>query len=385
MSDSTILNNWFTGELVAVTDMKPINALMLSTLFASNKPATVFGVVPTVDTMAMTFAVTSGFAFFGITADATYISNTGSTTAACTIPAQGALTLVDLDCYIYVSPLFTVSGGGRITTTTGTVYSSTNASDVGIKICDVVDGVTTNYTNNNIANYFFFVGENNVTVANPNGTPIDFTLIGPFINDATANGVTSSVYTAPPECKLISNEVSTNNSAALLTYINTSSHLAESAMIGYTNTVEQYRLSVFNTVRPTINVGGGGSIAGAPGINDIVVGQNLTAYPLLNSFDNDLGVLGYQKLPGGLIIQWGTITVTGTGSGGGAVQSLATPMTVISVTCSAFYITVLSNQAPYTQGTYAACDNLMGSSIAAECSGGLPSGNCYIQYIAIGY
>lgn len=49
------------------------------------------------------------------------------------------------------------------------------------------------------------------------------------------------------------------------------------------------------------------------------VGTGANQIPDMNSFNNSLGSSGYQKFPGGLILQWGTANVSGSS---GTVQSI---------------------------------------------------------------
>lgn len=49
------------------------------------------------------------------------------------------------------------------------------------------------------------------------------------------------------------------------------------------------------------------------------VGTGVNQIPDMNSFNNSLGSSGYQKFPGGLVIQWGTANVSGSS---GTVQNV---------------------------------------------------------------
>jgi len=174
LSDVTTINNWFAGELVAVGDMKlPLNALVLNMLWSGNKlNGQIFGIVPTIT--GSEIFTTSGFAFFGETTDTTYITNTGSTTLAGTVAAQGPITLVSPNSAIYIRSSITTGAGSRTTIVTGTVMNYTGSPVAGdIKICDVVDSVPTNFTNNDINNYFSVVN-NTMYLKNPDGSLIKF-------------------------------------------------------------------------------------------------------------------------------------------------------------------------------------------------------------------
>jgi hypothetical protein len=64
-------------------------------------------------------------------------------------------------------------------------------------------------------------------------------------------------------------------------------------------------------------------------------------YPLLSQFDKSLAASGYQKLPGGLILQWGPFTAT-TGSSGvaGVFESFASVTFPIAFPNGAFQMSV---------------------------------------------
>jgi len=144
------LNNWFLGELVAPTDMKVVNAQIMNAVQTcyGNIPV-VFNATPSIS--GGSISITTGGVYFGTTADATYIANTGTNVLACTIPAATGITLVNANCYIYVKADITTSMDNRTTTVSPIVYSSTNAADEGIKIANVVSSViTTIYTVYNI-------------------------------------------------------------------------------------------------------------------------------------------------------------------------------------------------------------------------------------------
>ncbi|EPU2858210.1 gp53-like domain-containing protein [Escherichia coli] len=49
------------------------------------------------------------------------------------------------------------------------------------------------------------------------------------------------------------------------------------------------------------------------------VGIGTNQIPDMNSFASSLGIAGYQKFPGGLILQWGTVSVSGSS---GTVQNI---------------------------------------------------------------
>ncbi|MBB9042134.1 hypothetical protein FSH78_023575, partial [Escherichia coli] len=50
------------------------------------------------------------------------------------------------------------------------------------------------------------------------------------------------------------------------------------------------------------------------------VGTGENQVPDMNSFGNSLTANGYQKLPGGMIIQWGSFSVSPTGGSVGTVD-----------------------------------------------------------------
>lgn len=189
--DNTIINSWFNTELVTSDEMKYVNSLLGQLLQASNSVNAVFGVVPTIT--GSDFSVTAGFAYFGETSDPTYIAATGSSILYASIPAEGAISLIDPDCYIYVKPDLAYSLDNKTVTVTGIVYSSTNPADMGIKICQVVASVPTNFNTNNISNYFS-VNNNTLKPQNPDGTPILFTPEG--INSLSIkSGIYQSITT----------------------------------------------------------------------------------------------------------------------------------------------------------------------------------------------
>ncbi len=183
MTDITQINNWFDAELVSVTDMQYTNALTLQMIYGSMRTGTVFGIVPEVT--GGTFSVSAGFAFFGETTDPTYIANTGSTTLCATVEAQGGLTLVNPNCYIYVKPEITTLMTNRYTKVVGTAYSSVNPADIGIKICDVVAGVPKNFNKQTIADYLF-VGSNVLNVINPDGSALSVNITAGLIVEGPA-------------------------------------------------------------------------------------------------------------------------------------------------------------------------------------------------------
>jgi len=61
---------------------------------------------------------------------------------------------------------------------------------------------------------------------------------------------------------------------------------------------------------PTTDDGTNWVILGG-GDADTLDGKDSTDFALMNDFDNDLSENGYQKLPNGLIIQWGQFTLSG--------------------------------------------------------------------------
>lgn len=315
MADSTVLNNWYPTEFVDVPAMKSINSVLLSNLFATAKPGTILGIVPTISPSLMTFSTTAGYAFFGVTTNATYIANTGSTTAGCTVEARGAIPLANLNCYIYIKPIFTVSGGlAPLTTISGEVYSSVNSSDIGIKICQVVNGVPTNFNKNNIADYLTSL-DNTLALRSPDGSGQNLDVSGSlsvagvtYLNNDVAisnnvnilgsstlnnltvannliasgyfgatldNGTTTTQITngiGPNLCNFQVSQNSNNNYAQIVAKIEPSSNLAFIQLVAGNSGIAQYAIIVQNQARPSI-VGNG--VLTRPQGGDITVGYNL--------------------------------------------------------------------------------------------------------------
>lgn len=164
------LNTWYQGEAVEPADMLLINQAFIQTMFAGNggTPQIIGGAI-TVN--GNNFNIAKGFVYYGESSDPTYISRTGTNQLCSVILAQGGLSLVNVNCYIYVNYVITYNPDNRGAIITANVYSSVNPNDAGIKICDIVNSVPTNYTNNNITNYFK-VGVNNTLVASdPSNNP----------------------------------------------------------------------------------------------------------------------------------------------------------------------------------------------------------------------
>lgn len=387
MADITIINNWFGGELVNTDDMGTVNQLLLSNLFASNQPGSVFNVIPTVDTGTMTFSVTSGYAFFGVTADTTYIDYTDSTTLGCTVEAQGSLTLVDTNCYIYIEPDISYITANRYTEIAGIAYSSTNPSDVGIKICDIVDGVATNFNANNIDNYFS-ISDNFLTPQNPDGSNIILNVYASAWNRitilSTSDSVTSSdgfVLFRPADASLTLTADSTMNVFR----------------DGFTFCVQT---TATQGITLSLTNSGGNSSITLPAGTDGVTGN---IYCVQYSKDQDnFSINGiaqgafsdsYSYLPDGKFIQWGTISITNPGASGSSSNTATFPVpftnAMLSLSCSAYYNNGFGAIFPFL-GNYSACGlsgdpsnptSIIGS--VANFDTGGP--NVILQYTAIGY
>lgn len=372
MADAVKINNWFGGELVATTDMKPVNALMLSNLFSNNNPGTVFGIVPTLNTGDMTFDTTAGYAFFGITADSTYISNTGASTLGCTVEAQAAIELVDLDCYIYIKSDITTSMSNRYTNVAGIVYSSTNAADVGIKICDVVDGVAINFNNNDIRNYTN-IEDGILSFQSPDGSNINLQVDGELNVETNVNGVTSTLSSngntdpnLPAEWNIIAKEGATNNASRFLVSIHTNTHQAEAAMTGLTNGVEKYRLSVYNNHRPQILF----TSALPPAESSDILIQNDLAFTATD-------FLVKQKFPGGIGFEANTASITTVD--GIATLNFETPFLTKCTLCIPILLTNNTNYG------ISGVSDLTTSSVKIALTSFTPDDTYTINYIALGY
>jgi hypothetical protein len=147
--------------------MIKINQAFIQTMFAGNggTPQIIGGAV-TVN--GNNFSIAKGFVYFGESTDETYITRTG-TNQLCAVILPASYTLVNVNCYIYVNYVITYSPSNRTATITANVYSSVNPTDSGIKICDIVNSVPTNYVNNNITNYFAIGSNNTLVLTDPSG------------------------------------------------------------------------------------------------------------------------------------------------------------------------------------------------------------------------
>jgi hypothetical protein len=239
--DNTIINTWFDTELVRSDEMKYVNSVIGQILSASNKSTSIFGVVPVIS--GSDFSVSAGFVFFGATSDPTYINATGSSVLYATVPSQGGLALVNANCFIYVKPQLTYSLDNRTATVTAVIYSSVNPSDIGIKICDIVDGNTENFNNNNISNYFSIVN-GVMSFQSPDGSNL-------FLNYAvTDGGVTNTISNIGSEINLRSTSAQSGNYARSATFADTSTVNQTAAfLVAGLNGVETNRISCFAAMR----------------------------------------------------------------------------------------------------------------------------------------
>lgn len=162
------LNTWYQGEGVAPSDMLLVNQAFIQTMFAANggTPQIIGGAITV---SGNNFNIAKGFAYYGESTDATYIARTGTNQLCSVILPQGSLPLVNVNCYIYVNYVITYTPTNRSAIITANVYSSVNPNDAGIKICQIINSVPTNYTNNNITNYFRLGSNNTLVATDPSG------------------------------------------------------------------------------------------------------------------------------------------------------------------------------------------------------------------------
>lgn len=99
-----------------------------------------------------------------------------------------------------------------------------------------------------------------------------------FIATYSATGITTMVQSNGINALIQAAENATGNFCRAITQVNTTSHQSTVSLQSYLGGTLQYNLIVADNVRPNIQVNSGGSVSGAPGANDIVVGQNLSSY-----------------------------------------------------------------------------------------------------------
>ena len=114
------------------------------------------------------------------------------------------------------------------------------------------------------------IGANGLYVSNGS------TLVNSFTSVNTNSGISSAIHNTSTVVGLSSTNNSNSNQASLFV-AGDSSGTSLVQMVAQLSGVTQYVLNVVGNARPQINTGGLGSVSGVPGINDIVVGQNLTA------------------------------------------------------------------------------------------------------------
>lgn len=145
---STTINKWFNGELVNQDDMKLVNNLIFSLIFAANGGIpNIIGVTPTIT--GETFSTTFGHVYFGQTNDSTFIAETGTNIIACMVDATNNIPLVDDNCYIYLSPIIQSAGDNRTVSVTANIYSSEELVPSDLLLATIQDGIIISCTSIN--------------------------------------------------------------------------------------------------------------------------------------------------------------------------------------------------------------------------------------------
>ena len=114
----------------------------------------------------------------------------------------------------------------------------------------------------------------------------------------------------------------------------------------------------------------------------------LTPLKLKNAMkgaNQSLGANGYQKLPGGLIMQWGTVSVTSAGSGSGSEVAVTFPI-AFSTACDSIQATVEMGAGAVTGNisTYHRSKSTTGVNIGLDHSEGAGAGTHDVSWLAIG-
>lgn len=117
----------------------------------------------------------------------------------------------------------------------------------------------------------------------------------------------------------------------------------------------------------------------APNESVTLVRQTASAWKQVSGqigFGSSLAANGYQKLPSGLIVQWGLYTTAGTTNSAAISYPIAFPNNVLNV--------VATHESSVSGSIYAVATNTQtASSFKLIASGG--SGGAYVRWIAIGY
>jgi hypothetical protein len=240
-----------------------------------------------------------------------------------------------------------VSVGGNVIISTNTLtYSSGYVGNSSVNAISYTQGTTNGY-------YVFFSNATSGVINVSTSVSMlanQLTYDSGYISNTTVNtrsysimntnGITSSFST---------NVVSTSNTASVLT---------ASSLAFYANNLDVaiYQGSTILLGNTTVNTY----------INSTSISMgNSTVNTVINSssFTHSIAANGYTKLPGGLILQWGTLNVSST-SGNVATWPLAFPTAVYSVTATAIggntvatAYHVVANNIGLTNGTFI-IDNL---------------------------